>query len=266
MSFYRLFTLILFINTVITNSALANAEVEFWKGVINNHSIEEGLLLDSAIAPEFPYNGGWEAMIEFVNKNFQYPKKSLKNGIEGDILIQVIVKKDGSVTDYRLAQGIPGGEDLNDEAMRVAKLLKFMPPNSTNPDGSLSLIVPFKLRIEGNDNRPTWIFPEGDDSLRKFIRQNLVYPIDELHNEVTTFVLVKVFVGVEGQALETSTEVVYGDNKKSFKTAAKDVAGKIDRFKWVGKSKTREKGYILFYVMFDELAREKAQKEQMKGN
>lgn len=46
--------------------------------------------------PTFP--GGDSSLMEFLRKNLKYPKKAIKNNIQGRILMSFVVAKDGSIT------------------------------------------------------------------------------------------------------------------------------------------------------------------------
>lgn len=68
--------------------------------------------------PEFP--GGQEALFAFLNKTVKYPKEAKENQIQGKVIVQFVVDKDGSVEDVQVVRS--GGHPLLDEeAVRVAK-------------------------------------------------------------------------------------------------------------------------------------------------
>ena len=74
--------------------------------------------------PEFP--GGQEALLKYVNSSIQYPPQAAENGIEGRVVVQFVVEKDGSVGEVRIGRSIT--KDLDREAARVCKSLpKFIP-------------------------------------------------------------------------------------------------------------------------------------------
>lgn len=54
-----------------------------------------------------------------------YPKRAQIAGIEGRVVVQFIVDKDGEVENPKVIRGIGGGCD--EEALRVAKMAKFKP-------------------------------------------------------------------------------------------------------------------------------------------
>jgi protein TonB len=71
--------------------------------------------------PEFP--GGSEAMMDFVMENLEYPMAEKAANIQGTILMQFIVEKDGSLTDIKAIKTVEKGENLVKEATRVIKLM-----------------------------------------------------------------------------------------------------------------------------------------------
>jgi len=65
---------------------------------------------------EFP--GGLNAWAKFLNENLNYPRSAVKKNIEGTVVVQFIVDKEGNVTDIK---AISGPEELRPEAERVMK-------------------------------------------------------------------------------------------------------------------------------------------------
>ena len=76
--------------------------------------------------PEFP--GGQEAMMKFISSNINYPEDMAEAGVGGKVFIEFVVRADGSISDVRVLRGIPGGQSLDREAVRVVKAMpKWMP-------------------------------------------------------------------------------------------------------------------------------------------
>jgi len=71
--------------------------------------------------PEFP--GGSEAMIEFIQNHLEYPDAEKKANVQGTIMMQFIVEKDGSLSEITAIKTVEGGENLVKEATRVIKLM-----------------------------------------------------------------------------------------------------------------------------------------------
>jgi protein TonB len=57
------------------------------------------------IESEFP--GGPHAWMDFLNNHFTYPKKAIKRNIQGTVLLQFIVEKDGSLSSITALTGDP---------------------------------------------------------------------------------------------------------------------------------------------------------------
>jgi periplasmic protein TonB len=67
---------------------------------------------------ESDYPGGMPAWYRFVRKNLNYPQAALDNEVQGTVVVQFIVDKEGNVSDV---QAISGPEELRAEAVRVIK-------------------------------------------------------------------------------------------------------------------------------------------------
>lgn len=65
--------------------------------------------------PEFP--GGNTAMMKFLGDNIKYPVIAQENGIQGRVICNFVVEKDGSITDVQVVRGVD--PSLDREAMRV---------------------------------------------------------------------------------------------------------------------------------------------------
>ncbi|PWT70761.1 MAG: hypothetical protein C5B59_20390 [Bacteroidetes bacterium] len=66
------------------------------------------------IESEFP--GGPTAWARFLNANLVYPKKAVKKNIEGDVIVQFIVDKEGNVSNV---EALSGPELLREAAVKV---------------------------------------------------------------------------------------------------------------------------------------------------
>ena len=74
--------------------------------------------------PEFP--GGQAALNNYLAQNLQYPILAQENGIQGRVVCQFIVEKDGSVGDVKVIRGVH--ESLDNEAIRVVEAMpKWIP-------------------------------------------------------------------------------------------------------------------------------------------
>jgi protein TonB len=69
---------------------------------------------------ESEYPGGAAAWLRYLNKNFRYPDEAVNNEIQGTVVVQFIVDKEGNVSDVQAISG-PSDGGLREEAVRVIK-------------------------------------------------------------------------------------------------------------------------------------------------
>lgn len=74
--------------------------------------------------PAFP--GGMEAMIQFISNNIQYPADAQKQKVDGRVLVNFVVEKDGSITEVKVIK--PTFPSLDAEAVRVVKAMPKWKP------------------------------------------------------------------------------------------------------------------------------------------
>lgn len=69
---------------------------------------------------------GLEAMYIFLQSNLRYPEVARNNGISGQVLVEFVVEKDGTIGNVKVDIGVY--PDLDQEAVRVVKLLPKWKP------------------------------------------------------------------------------------------------------------------------------------------
>ena len=74
--------------------------------------------------PAFP--GGMEAMIQFISSNIKYPADAKKQKVDGRVLVNFVVEKDGSITEVKVIK--PTFPSLDAEAIRVVKAMPKWKP------------------------------------------------------------------------------------------------------------------------------------------
>ena len=67
---------------------------------------------------ESEYPGGAAAWQRYLNRNLHYPDEAQNNEIQGTVVVQFIVDKEGKVSDV---EAISGPNELREEAMRVIR-------------------------------------------------------------------------------------------------------------------------------------------------
>src|SRR5690606_1620725 len=91
--------------------------------------------------PEF--EGGYEAMMNFIRKNMRYPASARRMGVEGTVYVSFVVSKDGSISEVQVVRGISA--DCDKEAMRVVSM---MPPWKPGRQNGKPVFVRFVLPIK----------------------------------------------------------------------------------------------------------------------
>ena len=99
--------------------------------------------------PQFP--GGEAALMKYLESRLNYPPMAAKNNIQGRVIVQFVVKKDGNIGEVKVVRSVD--KDLDAEALRIVKTLpKFIPgrQNGQAVDVWYTLPVTFKLPQESN--------------------------------------------------------------------------------------------------------------------
>ena len=88
-------------------------------------------------------------VMRFLSVNLNYPEDERDRGVQGTVLVQFMVREDGSITDAHVLQGIGGGCDR--EALRVIKLMpKWTPATVNGIETDVLFTQPITFRLEGN--------------------------------------------------------------------------------------------------------------------
>ena len=90
-------------------------------------------------------------MLEFIYKNIKYPAIARENGVEGTVVIQFVVEKDGSISGARTVRDI--GAQCGSEALRVVNLMnsqgkKWTPGKQRGKSVKVQFNLPVKFRLE----------------------------------------------------------------------------------------------------------------------
>ena len=72
------------------------------------------------------FRGGERELSKFITSNLVYPQEAKSAGVEGQILVEFYIEKDGTVTDAKVLKGI--GYGCDEEALRVVGLMPKWQP------------------------------------------------------------------------------------------------------------------------------------------
>lgn len=86
-----------------------------------------------------------------VQKRIVYPELALKVGIEGRVVVQFVVDREGRVVNPVVMRGIGGGCD--EEAIRAVKTAKFQPGMQRGRPVSVRYSLPITFKIYNKDSK-----------------------------------------------------------------------------------------------------------------
>ena len=94
--------------------------------------------------PCFP--GGNQKMQDFIEKNLHYPKECAENGIQGRVIIDFVVERNGTLTNIRVIKSV--NPALDKEALRIVKLMpKWIPGKQCDKKVRVKCIIPIPFRL-----------------------------------------------------------------------------------------------------------------------
>ena len=96
--------------------------------------------------PEFP--GGQQALFKYLSENVKYPVIAQENGIQGRVICQFVVNKDGSIVDVEVVRS-GGDASLDKEAVRVIKTMpKWKPGKQRGKPVRVKFTVPVSFKLQ----------------------------------------------------------------------------------------------------------------------
>ena len=101
--------------------------------------------------PEFP--GGMPKLMEFIRQNIQYPETAKRSKLEGTIVMQVVIDKDGTVTQPRILRSVnpvlSADAALCEEALRIVSIMpKWKPGNQHGVNLKVRYAFPIKFELK----------------------------------------------------------------------------------------------------------------------
>lgn len=95
--------------------------------------------------PEFP--GGMKELLKFLQDNLKYPESAMKNNVQGRVIVQFVVEKDGTPTEFNVVRAV--NPDLDAEALRVLKTMpKWKPGMQRGEVVRVKYTVPVMFRLQ----------------------------------------------------------------------------------------------------------------------
>ena len=111
----------------------------------NDPSAEQGEIFQVVEEqPMFP--GGMQELMTFLQANIRYPKEAQERGLQGRVVVQFVVNKDGSICDEHVVRSVD--PQLDAEALRVVRSMPNWTPGKQRGEAvrvRFTIPVSFKL-------------------------------------------------------------------------------------------------------------------------
>lgn len=128
-------------DSLVETVALTEAEVTAKESV----TVEDEVFEEAEQMPEFP--GGIRKLLDLLNKSIVYPQAAIDAEIQGRVIVQFIVEKDGMPGNFEVM--CPVSPELDAEVLRVLKLMPEWKPAMKNGQAvRCKLTVPVTFRLQ----------------------------------------------------------------------------------------------------------------------
>ena len=196
--------------------------------------------------PRFP--GGMEECQKFLAKNLNYPVELQKAKVEGRVIAQFVVGKDGSISNVSIVRGVH--PELDAEALRVINMMpKWIPGKQRGQNVAVKFTIPIAFmqlqkpasEVKAVESTPEVnekelfveyeempSFPGGMGECMKFLAQNIKYPKKAAKNGIQGRVIVQFWVETDGSI--DDIKIVKGVSWE-LNDEAKRVVKKMPKFK-----------------------------------
>ena len=163
--------------------------------------------------PQFP--GGTSECMKFLGKNIKYPAEAIAQNIEGRVIAQMIIEKDGSVSNVKIVKSVH--PLLDKEAIRVIESMpKWTPGRHKGKTVRVQYTLPiafhtqkdkkadFQTKTGPDENGVHTIvdttaeFPGGMQNCLKFLQESIKYPEDCKKEGIQGRVIVQFVIEKDG--------------------------------------------------------------------
>ncbi|HCD77563.1 MAG TPA: energy transducer TonB [Prevotella sp.] len=108
--------------------------------------VEQNKVFD-VVEQQPSYPGGMGALNQWLASNIKYPAMAAENGIEGRVVVQFVVERDGSVSGVHVVRGVD--PSLDKEATRVvSQMPKWIPGKQNGSAVRVKYTVPVTFRLQ----------------------------------------------------------------------------------------------------------------------
>ena len=124
----------------------AAVEVKYTPVEVEEEDVEEQQIFQVVEEmPEFP--GGMGECMKYLASKIKYPTISQENGVQGRVIVQFVVNRDGSIVDPVVVRGVD--PYLDKEALRVIQMMpKWKPGKQRGKAVRVKYTVPVMFRLQ----------------------------------------------------------------------------------------------------------------------
>ena len=98
--------------------------------------------------PQFP--GGLEELMTFLSQNVRYPEAAHKAGVQGRVIANFVVEKDGSITEAKIVKSV--SPELDAEALRVINSMpKWIPGMQNDEAVRVKYTIPVTFQLQDSE-------------------------------------------------------------------------------------------------------------------
>ena len=167
--------------------------------------------------PEFP--GGMGECMKWLGQNIKYPADAKEKGVQGRVIVQFVVEKDGTIVNAKVVRGVD--PDLDAEALRVVNQSPKWKPGKQKGEAvrvKYTLPIMFRLGNDSSDSKAAETprkaivdengvhqvceempeFPGGMAECMKYLSKNINYPEDCKKEGIQGRVIVQFVVDKDG--------------------------------------------------------------------
>ena len=132
--------------TIINEDNQARVEVKYVPVQVVEEEPEEQTIFEVVEnMPDFP--GGQAALMQYLAKNIKYPTIAQENGVQGRVIVQFVVNKDGTIVDPVVVRSVD--PYLDKEALRGIKAMpKWNPGKQRGKAVRVKYTVPVTFRLQ----------------------------------------------------------------------------------------------------------------------
>ena len=92
---------------------------------------------------------------KWVYQYLKYPAEAVRDGVQGKVMVDFVIEKDGKISDVRVVKGV--SDELDAEAVRVVSASPKWKPGRVNGNRvRASLTIPVEFKLEKKGSKPSF--------------------------------------------------------------------------------------------------------------